>query len=125
MEVKELLADRSVRILCDIGSEGIWDREGVPRDLEFFPIAEVLKARIMAWQAWYEQDDPHENPPVQIDWEAFSEEGRQIARAIKQTLPDWTVIYFDEHRCRTRSANAPRIHYEYEIILSEPESPVA
>ncbi len=115
MEVEEFLAGRWVRILCDIGCEGIWDREGAPRDLEFFGVAETLKARIMAWQAWYEQDDPHGNPPVRNDWEAFSEEGRQIARAIKQTLPDWTVVYFDEQRCRTRSGDTPRIHYEYEI----------
>lgn len=125
MRAEDLLAKRWVRVVCDIGCEGIWDREGMLRDLELFPIAETLKARIIAWQDWYEQDGRHGNPPARINWETFSEVGRQIALAIKQTLPDWTVIYFDEHLCRTRIGDTPRIRYEYEINLSEPESPVA
>lgn len=121
MSPDTFLADRWVRVFCDIGCEGIWDMEGIARDLEVFPISEALKARIMTWQAWYEQDDPHEDPPVRIDWQSYSEEGRQIASAIKQALPDWTVVYFDEHRCRTRPADAPRSCFEYEIHLNQNE----
>nr|WP_145959203.1 hypothetical protein [Rhizobium sp. ACO-34A] len=94
-------------------------------ELDDLPLSDALKARVMAWQEWYEQDDAFEDPPVTIDWQVYSEEGRQIARAIKQALPEWTVIYFDEYRCRTRDPQAPRTSFEYEIHLNEPESPAA
>ncbi len=125
MEVEDFLASRWVRVFCDIGCEGIWDREGVPMELDDLPLSDALKARVMAWQDWYEQDDAFADPPVTIDWQAFSEEGRQIAHAIKQALPDWTVIYFDEYRCRSRGPQAPRTSFEYEIHLTETESPAA
>ena len=48
-----------------------------------------------------------------IDWDVFDAEGWSIAREVKATLPDWTVIYFDEVRLRRGERSC-----EVEIIWS-------
>lgn len=98
--VAEVVADRWVRVMGDHSAWGVWERPGGAITPEYLPIPIELMQRIHRWQDDYERVfDPHDMAAT--DPEArrcFSEEGLAIAVAVKRHLPDWTVVYFDEHR---------------------------
>jgi uncharacterized protein YfaT (DUF1175 family) len=113
-EENELIAHKWVRILADSCADGVWVRDGGATSADQLPVSQDLIDRIRQWQAWYDRD--------QNDWglfngdvEAFSNEGREIARAVKAALPDWTVVYFDEAASASASDDAPRAVFEYKV----------
>ncbi|MDR5819295.1 hypothetical protein QCE64_02105 [Caballeronia sp. LZ043] len=73
--------------------------DGMHMDPEELPVSDDLKARLEQWADWYNINDDF-NPPEErrnrLDWTKFSAEGVAIARAIKQALPAWTVVWWDE-----------------------------
>ena len=109
-----LVEHKWVRLLADSCADGVWARDGCSGLADDLPVSAQLILRIRAWQAWYDRDED--------DWglfkgdvEAFSNEGREIARALKAELPDWTVVYFDK-AASERHPDGPRTHFEYEIV---------
>jgi hypothetical protein len=118
-----LLKYKWVRLMCESTADGIWDWEGRANSLDDLPVGENLKQRIIAWQEAYEKldEDWHEQRPV--DWSKFSVEGLEIAKSVKLSLPDWTVIYFDERKFFEKSKGddvlqkRPRSYFEYEINI--------
>ena len=104
--------DRWVRVMADIGADGVWDVSGCGRTCEELPISEALVARIRTWQEWHDDLDKeywlkpegrsdggrfhyweqHLGSPV----EAFNAEAHAIAVALREELqPDWTVVVED------------------------------
>lgn len=107
-EFRAFLEDKFVGVKCDYCCEGIWDPHGASFVHDGFPASEILKARLVAWQAvhdgWFYLDIEAEDrgEVLDLDWEEFSRTGYEIAVDIKRELPDWTVFYFDLQRFRTR-----------------------
>src|SRR5687767_10881130 len=101
------IEERFVRIMCDYTAEGVWHKDGLGAAAEL-PVDATLIERILRWQAWFETALYDDN----FDDSAFAAEGLAIAKAVKDALPDWTVVYFDQARA---DLDAPRDTYEYEI----------
>jgi hypothetical protein len=115
-----MIEDKWVRVMCDFSAEGLWRSDGASIDSSEIPISQGLKDRLRAWQDNYEKNCEVYLPPSEqkrhLDLKAFSDEGREIARAIKAELPDWTVVYFDEaKRPDIYSPGQDRSVFEYKI----------
>lgn len=82
-----LIECKWVRVMADYSSDGIWGKDGAGECLDDLPVSAELKKRLAAWQRQF--DDEALSEPE------FSIEGLLIAQEIKKTLPDWTVVYFD------------------------------
>ena len=110
--------ERWVRIMADYSADGVWHRDGCSGDADGLPVGKDLVARIRTWQSWYDASAPTSADDAS-DWDsaAFAAEGLAIARAVKAELPDFTVIYFDEHRARFADPKGSRSAFEYEIRL--------
>lgn len=88
------MAVRFLRVMCDYSAHGLWTARGAvhPADLR---LPAALVARLAEWQAGYERlIDTH----ATTGWDSHAAEGLQIAIAVKQALPGWQVIYFDDDR---------------------------
>lgn len=119
-----LTDDCWVRIMCDCGAEGVWNRAGTCVDLEELPVDDALRRRIRDWQEVYDAHDDVDGPPLDVG--PFAAEGLAIARAVKAQLPDWTVVYYDEAKIELfRTASGHHDHRwlgyfaEYEIHPAE------
>ena len=77
--------------MADYGAAGVWDHDGAPLDPGKLPLSPKLRARLARWCTRFKRSFETE-----IDLDAFTAEGRAIARAVKTELPDWSVVYFDE-----------------------------
>jgi len=106
--------EKWVRIMCDFSADGVWDKEGRACSADELPIPTHVKTMIGGWQAWYEHSD-HSDMTPWFDASAHAAFGLFIARLVKRSLPDWTVIYFDEAEYRPGKA---RTAFEYEILLN-------
>lgn len=113
-EENELIAHKWVRILADSWTHGVWTRDGGPADPDDLPIPQGLIDRIRQWQAWYDRDE-NDWGVFKGDVEAFSDEGREIAHAVKAALPNWTVVYFDEAALASARDGATKAVFEYEV----------
>jgi hypothetical protein len=102
-----------IRPMADHSSTGVWLSDGMMTGPDERPVPSALHARIEPWCGWYEQNQsylfPHERTG-EFDYELFSQEGLNIAQAIKAELPEWTVIYFAEaaFQDRVESGSLPR-----------------
>jgi hypothetical protein len=102
--------------MCDFGADGLWAKNGCAVHPDELPVTEAIKTRLALWQGSYEARELHSGGRFDPLPPGFADEGRAIAAAIKGELPDWTVIYFDEDRCRYEDGGAqPRSEFEYEI----------
>lgn len=125
IEYPSLAEEKWVRIMADFAAEGVWNKDGAGESIDQLPITQTLRDRAMAWQRWYEQCDDYfppearDDPARKFDTKAFSQEGFQIAQAIKLELPDWTVVYFDETKCRYGNG-APQERFEFEYEITTP-----
>jgi len=89
---------RTVRVMADYCSSGLWDADGVSMSLDDVPMSAGLKSRLTDWCAAYDTmvDDAMSKESV-MDWvEDFSKQGLLIAKALKAEQPSWKVMYFDE-----------------------------
>ncbi len=114
----DLMKDKWIRVMCDYSAEGLWDRDDCAASVNELPIPDALRQRLLKWQEWHDIHDYNEKPPIEIDWKAFSAEGLAIAREIKKTLPDWTVIYFDEEKSNASWHEGQPRTFEYEITFN-------
>lgn len=105
--------DKYVKLMPEFMSEGVWDREGIHMSLDDLPIQYWLKGMIRSWIAEYDRGySGMEDGTFDMEW--FAKQGYALAVKLKQTLPDWTVMYFDEHKM---FGNNNRDEYIYEITL--------
>lgn len=94
--------DKWVRIMADYGTEGspVWSQDGTLEDIGELPVSSGLRAALEGWVNWYDCDsdnhDLHNDSTTPWDVVAFASVGLTLARLVKRSLPDWTVIYFDE-----------------------------
>lgn len=108
-----------VRLMADHCSSGVWDKDGVNIDIDSLPIHFWLKTMINEWQAKYDHEcndwmDEEEAAKCPFDYKTFSKHGYALAVKLKQNLPDWTVMYFDE---AAAWENKPRSEFLKEIVL--------
>jgi hypothetical protein len=118
----DLTDDKWVRVMADFHAEGVWNKDGAGCSADELPISNALNVRLLNWQGQYDEecedylpDDERSERGRKFDRAAFSEEGRQIAQAIKAELPDWTLIYFDDEKAFGRETDGDRSAFEYEI----------
>jgi hypothetical protein len=125
-----LVKYRWVRIMADY-DVSVWDVEGTAQVTEDLPVSPDLQRRLDEWSS--RCDDLESSIegasldramgsniefPLE-DWGSLAREGRQIALAVKQELPNWTVIYHDKDVCRKCAPQEPRSSFEYEIMIDE------
>lgn len=79
--------------MADYCSSGVWDENGTNIDIDSLPIYYWLKSMIGSWQVQYDREAMDEDT---FDAKLFSKHGYALAVKLKQNLPDWTVMYFDE-----------------------------
>lgn len=85
-------AAKWVRIMCDYGCDGIWDKEGRVRSIDEMPVSGMARERLLAWQSRFDDLDDRasemrESVPTS-EWREFVDEGLAIARELKRELPD-------------------------------------
>lgn len=103
-----------VRLMADFCSSGVWSEDGANMCISKVPMHFWLKQMINDWQAWYDREADSDN----FDVSTFSKHGYALAVKLKQNLPDWTVIFFDEAiSARDWDDRLPRHEYEKEITL--------
>ncbi len=121
MTNRRLEDDRWVKLMAELGEDGLWTIDGDAASADQLPVDAALRARLRCWrEAWESQEEETWDRP---DLEAFSAEGREIARSIKAALPEWTVIYYDEAAAQQipwERAKQDRPLFEYEIEASPP-----
>ena len=128
-EENQLVADRWVRVLADYSCEGVWQKDGIPADIDELPVSDELRKQFLAWQEEYNRlwdiylEDEEYRPEPFPGWNAFSAWGLELAKAVKVQLLDWTVIYYDEEKSWESSYDdtgkrKPRSYIEYEITLN-------
>ncbi|MDE2577990.1 MAG: hypothetical protein KGL46_04215 [Hyphomicrobiales bacterium] len=104
--------EKWVRVMCDYYAEGVWDAAGRACSAQNLPVSQDIRNMLLGWQAWFDWHDPA--PPSarvgQFDHAAHNAFGLFIARRIKEALPDWTVVFFDELK-------GDRDSFQYEITL--------
>ncbi|MFG6083413.1 hypothetical protein ACEUZ9_004673 [Paracoccus litorisediminis] len=101
-----------VRIMTDFCADGVWDKDGAAAHPDDLPVSEELRQRILDWQAIF--DNRRHDDPIP-DYENFLAEGLAIAQAVKDSLPDWTVVYFDMGKLDLADPEQSRTAFEYEI----------
>ena len=102
-----------VRIMADYCADPLWGPDGTAQCLDELPVSEDLRARVAAWEEWF---DLHSLDNPDFDQAAFSRAGLALAQEVKARLPDWTVIYFDEAAAADKPPGALRDTFEYEIM---------
>jgi len=87
-----------VQLMADYSSTGIWDKDGCEMSEEDLPISPATLVRLRDWCRLYEQSEMYlpEKQRAPFDIEGFAEAGLYLAQTIKEELPTWTVVYFDE-----------------------------
>ena len=97
-------ADRTVFLRGVICSTSLWSTAGYQVFPEHLPVDPALRARLIAWADWYDDEDNKPHVPGGTPWEmlpeapvaAFDAEGLALAHALKAALPpEWTVVYQD------------------------------
>lgn len=113
---ERLADDKWVRVMCDYCADGLWAKDGCAVSSDELPVSRGTRALLREWQDWFEAFSesyiPAEERTKSFDVAAFSDFGKIIAHKIKDELPDWTVIYFDEAKSEF---SADRSTFEYEI----------
>ena len=100
-----------VKLMADFCSTGVWNEKGASIDIDSLPIHFWLKTMINEWQATYDREG---FDMFAFNVKAFSKNGYALAVKLKQNLPDWTVMYYDE---AADFENKPRSEYLKELIL--------
>lgn len=83
-----------IRLMADDCSSGVWDEDGMSLDINSLPIHYWLKIMINEWQKTFEK----QHNEMLFDVQTFSKHGYALAVKLKQNLPDWKIVYFDESK---------------------------
>lgn len=112
--------EKYVKLMADYCSSGIWNKLGQSLDLDSIPLSNRLKTEITVWVEYYDKFSPDHLPEESVDlknafdYKSFSLVGLVLADKIKQELPGWTVVYFDDSKVNDDPLQF-RNEYEYEI----------
>jgi hypothetical protein len=99
-----------VLIMADFCSDGFWYEDGSMMSREDLPISTELMQRHIKWCESFERNE--------VDVEIFAKEGSEIAFAVKDELPDWTVMYYNLMLTK-KYPDGPRHMFEYEIGIEQ------
>jgi len=111
--------EKYVRVMADFCADGLWNEEGmIEQEHPDLNLPDDIIQRLEAWQLWHDRDNQdylnESERTKEFDIKAFSEEGSEIAKAIKVHLGDeWTVVYFNEYVYWKTYVD--RSVYEYEV----------
>jgi hypothetical protein len=109
-----LAEEKWVRIMADFCAEAVWDKDGKSDSLDSLPVSAELRFMLAAWQDYFDENFDHNDSESSSMVDEFSRDGLALAKKVKQELPDWTVVYFDEAKAR---ASEDQSFYQYEISL--------
>lgn len=86
--------DDFVRVDCDFGADGLWDRRGAALSPEGLRLSPALCLALRAWQAHYEELCWQvEQPEPRFDFDAHEHVGRRIAELVRAERPDLHVVF--------------------------------
>jgi hypothetical protein len=97
----DVLEYREKKYVCLAGEDstpGLWDREMSFIDAAYLPVPQALRDRLAAWGATYCGITPAFQPADRAAFKRQSDEGYLLAKALKQVLPDWTVMFHDRFK---------------------------
>jgi len=94
--------DKWVRIMADYCAHGVWCSDGAASHPDELPISPGLREMLCAWNSWYDHECDDYGDGGFPTLAQFVEVGALLARLVKQQLPGWTVIYFDEGRAQSQ-----------------------
>ncbi|PSC04424.1 hypothetical protein SLNSH_14500 [Alsobacter soli] len=102
-----------VRLMAAYGSEGVWNADGEEALVDDLPIDPELAGRLQEWQEAFDaledraaESDGRAGAALRAAWSKLAEDGLALARALKQALPDWTVLYVDPALAREAGEQA-------------------
>lgn len=93
-----------------------WHKNGVPYDVDevaSLGLNPFILKRIEKWIDWYETNDDWSDESESVfDYEGFSAEGKSIAQQVKKLLPDYEIVYFNEHLAALHTVDKNVIYME-------------
>jgi hypothetical protein len=102
-----------VRIMVDYSCDPCWARSGGEVPLDELPVSPGLRWALRAWADAYEKTVGWPDDGVTIfDVDSFAWRGLMLARRVKDELPHWTVIFWDDAATHREE---PRWLQEFEI----------
>jgi hypothetical protein len=105
--------DKWVRIMPDFCSDGVWNSEDAAILAEDIPISASAQIALKLWSYCHDVTvGPIGRSDDQEAIKVIAEYGRRLAQAIKDEIPDWTIIYHDI------SKEGMKSDIEYEIFAS-------
>ena len=84
--------DKFVRVECDFGAWGLWNRQGAALRPEHLDLSPTLSLALRAWQGHYDEYEPGLTGQC-FDWERFEETGRAICKLVQLERPDLDIAY--------------------------------
>lgn len=106
-------ADRNVwvRLMCYFGTDGVWNSDDEKADPAPVLLSPGLKSEIVAWKHSLDRVDTFGPGDV----ETFQNRALNIARRIKEEMPDWKVVYIDRTKSGADIRN--KDYFEHEVTL--------
>lgn len=107
------LGDRNiwVRLMFYFGAAGVWNSDDDKADVSVLALSTPLKAEIVAWKTSLDQVDTVLVQHV----EEFSTRAMNVARRVKEEMPDWRVVYIDRTKSGADIRN--KDYFEHEVVL--------
>ena len=97
-----------LRIVPDYDCWPIWDEEGEMNQPSDYPLSQETIERMDKWQAKIDSKlnlaDPELTGFKPEEWEAFQEEGRELARRMQEELGNEYEIWYRNERAQVPAA---------------------
>lgn len=111
--------DQYIKVMADYFSTGLWGEDGINVDVENFALSAGTVTALKEWCDLYETNDDYldidDRKQPLFDLQAFADQGRLVAQAIKKDLPDFKILYSDEYALYQHIHNQD-IEYISEIL---------
>lgn len=92
---------RKIKLMTDYECWCLWDLDDPTNiDPETLPLSQSLKSDLGKWERAYSATLNHDDPlasgfPTEADSIEFNEQGWRLWERLKEELPDFQVVYFD------------------------------
>lgn len=87
-----MVDDNFVRVECDFGAWGLWNRRGNALTPDQLGLSPALSLALRAWQGHHDEYEPGLTGQ-HFDWEGYHETGRAILKLVQMERPDLHVAY--------------------------------
>jgi hypothetical protein len=93
------LADEKwARIAAEYGGTCVWYQNGVGTGIDELPITPGLRDALQGWGNWYDDCEDFmpkhlRDPALRFNDVLHREVGIALAKAVKEQLPDWTIMF--------------------------------